>query len=104
MYHVHFDLRTAEEIDMESKVDVSSLRDPETDTDRCKKPEWLIVLGVCTHLGCVPIANSGKDNEVTELMTKTYEIILQVIMVDTTVLVMALTMIHQEEFGKGRHP
>jgi len=51
--------RTAEEIDMESKVDVSSLRDPQTDTDRCQKPEWLIVLGVCTHLGCVPIANSG---------------------------------------------
>jgi len=51
--------RTAEEIDAESKVDVSSLRDPQADTDRCQNPEWLIVLGVCTHLGCVPIANSG---------------------------------------------
>jgi len=51
--------RTADEIDIESKVDVSSLRDPQADSDRCQKPEWLVVLGVCTHLGCVPIANSG---------------------------------------------
>jgi len=51
--------RTAEEIERESKVDVSTLRDPQADSDRVQKPEWLIVLGVCTHLGCVPIANSG---------------------------------------------
>jgi len=51
--------RTAEEIDIESKVDISTLRDPQADSDRVKKPEWLVVLGVCTHLGCVPIANSG---------------------------------------------
>jgi len=51
--------RTAEEIDVESKVDVSTLRDPQPDSDRVKKPEWLVVLGVCTHLGCVPIANAG---------------------------------------------
>jgi len=51
--------RTADEIDIESKVDISTLRDPQTDAERCKKPEWLVVLGVCTHLGCVPIANSG---------------------------------------------
>jgi len=52
--------RTADEIDIENKVDVSTLRDPQADSDRVKKPEWLVVLGVCTHLGCVPIANSGK--------------------------------------------
>jgi ubiquinol-cytochrome c reductase iron-sulfur subunit len=51
--------RTAEEIERENSVDVSTLRDPQKDTERTKKPEWLIVLGVCTHLGCVPIANSG---------------------------------------------
>jgi len=51
--------RTAEEVDIESKVDVSSLRDPQADSDRVQKPEWLVVLGVCTHLGCVPIANAG---------------------------------------------
>jgi len=51
--------RTPEEIDIESKVDVSTLRDPQNDLDRVKNPEWLVVLGVCTHLGCVPIANAG---------------------------------------------
>jgi len=51
--------RTAEEIERENSVDVASLRDPQKDSERTKKPEWLIVLGVCTHLGCVPIANAG---------------------------------------------
>ncbi|KAK9309690.1 hypothetical protein QLX08_000695 [Tetragonisca angustula] len=51
--------RTQKEIDKEAQVSVSSLRDPQTDADRVKKSEWLVVLGVCTHLGCVPIANAG---------------------------------------------
>jgi len=51
--------RTAEEISTERGVPVSTLRDPQTDDERVQKPEWLVVLGVCTHLGCVPIANSG---------------------------------------------
>lgn len=51
--------RTPEEIKTERAVDLSTLRDPEADSDRAKVPEWLVVLGVCTHLGCVPIANSG---------------------------------------------
>lgn len=51
--------RTSSEIDKENAVDVGSLRDPQSDKDRVKNPEWLIVIGVCTHLGCVPIANSG---------------------------------------------
>ena len=25
--------------------------------ERIKKPEWLIVVGICTHLGCVPLGN-----------------------------------------------
>lgn len=52
--------RTAEEIEQERQVDVGSLRDPEHDNDRIKKPEWLVLIGVCTHLGCVPIANAGE--------------------------------------------
>lgn len=52
--------RGAEEIEKESQVDVSKLRDPQTDADRVKDPEWLIVLGICTHLGCVPLANQGN--------------------------------------------
>ncbi|KAB0792247.1 hypothetical protein PPYR_14206 [Photinus pyralis] len=51
--------RTAEEIEAERSVPVSSLRDPQHDDERVKRPEFLIVLGVCTHLGCVPIANAG---------------------------------------------
>ncbi|XP_072746723.1 cytochrome b-c1 complex subunit Rieske, mitochondrial isoform X2 [Anoplolepis gracilipes] len=47
------------EIATETKVDVGSLRDPEEDSARVKDPKWLVVLGVCTHLGCVPIANAG---------------------------------------------
>lgn len=51
--------RTAEEIESVRAVDVSTLRDKEVDDDRVQRPEWLIVIGVCTHLGCVPIANAG---------------------------------------------
>jgi len=51
--------RTPEEIARERAVDVSSLRDPQKDEDRVKQPEWLVLLGVCTHLGCVPIAGQG---------------------------------------------
>ncbi|XP_068117610.1 cytochrome b-c1 complex subunit Rieske, mitochondrial [Hyperolius riggenbachi] len=51
--------RTVEEIEQEAKVDLSELRDPQHDLDRVKKPEWAILIGVCTHLGCVPIANAG---------------------------------------------
>ena len=38
---------------------INILRDPQKDADRVKKPEWLIMLGVCTHLGCVPIGEAG---------------------------------------------
>ncbi|BGO96220.1 Cytochrome b-c1 complex subunit Rieske, mitochondrial [Rhodotorula toruloides] len=51
--------RTAGEIEEANKVDVSKLRDPQKDSERVKKPEWLIMLGVCTHLGCVPIGEAG---------------------------------------------
>lgn len=78
--------RTPSEIQTERSVATSELRDPETDDVRitCEiethlpyiisnnlslalsvlqqrviKPEWLVVIGVCTHLGCVPIANAG---------------------------------------------
>lgn len=46
--------RTPEEIKTAEAVDISTLRDPQTDDQRVEKPEWLIVVGVCTHLGCVP--------------------------------------------------
>lgn len=46
--------RTPEEIKEAEDVDVSTLRDPQPDSVRVQKPEWLILVGVCTHLGCVP--------------------------------------------------
>jgi len=51
--------RTDDEIASSAEVDMSELRDPEADLDRVQKPETLVVLGVCTHLGCVPINNAG---------------------------------------------
>ena len=54
--------RTADEIAKENAVDVGELRDAQTDAERTQKPEWLVVVGVCTHLGCVPIANAGDYN------------------------------------------
>ena len=46
--------RTPEEIKTAEETDINALRDPQTDEQRVEKPEWLIVVGVCTHLGCVP--------------------------------------------------
>ena len=51
--------RTAEEIEEANAVDVTSLRDPQSDSDRTIKPEWLVMIGVCTHLGCVPVGEAG---------------------------------------------
>jgi len=51
--------RTAEEIEREQAVDPATLRHPQADKERVQKDEWLVLLGVCTHLGCVPIANQG---------------------------------------------
>ncbi|XP_008299357.1 cytochrome b-c1 complex subunit Rieske, mitochondrial [Stegastes partitus] len=52
--------RTQKEISAEEAVNLGELRDPQHDKDRVTDPKWLIVLGVCTHLGCVPIANAGE--------------------------------------------
>jgi ubiquinol-cytochrome c reductase iron-sulfur subunit len=54
--------RTAEEIKSAQDVQLSELKDPQKDSDRVKlgKEEWLITIGICTHLGCVPIGNSGE--------------------------------------------
>lgn len=51
--------RTADEISRENAVDVASLRDPQADSERTTNPQWLIIIGVCTHLGCVPISDAG---------------------------------------------
>ena len=47
--------RTDAEIAEAEAVDASALRDPQSDIDRVENPRYLVVLGICTHLGCVPL-------------------------------------------------
>ena len=47
--------RTAEEINLAGQADSADMRDPETDAARVQKPEYLVIQGICTHLGCVPL-------------------------------------------------
>ena len=54
--------RTQEEIDEARSVKMEDLIHPEKDEDRAKNPEWLVMLGVCTHLGCVPLNDKGDYN------------------------------------------
>jgi ubiquinol-cytochrome c reductase iron-sulfur subunit len=59
---IFIDHRTPEEIKTAENVDVASLRDPQPDSARVKKPEWLVVVGVCTHLGCIPLGQKVGDD------------------------------------------
>jgi ubiquinol-cytochrome c reductase iron-sulfur subunit len=59
---IFIDHRPPEEIKAAQEVDVSSLRDPQPDSARVKKPEWLVMIGVCTHLGCIPLGNKPGDD------------------------------------------
>ena len=54
--------RTEEEIAKAKDVKLEDLPHPETDEERAKNPEWLVMLGVCTHLGCVPLGDKGEYN------------------------------------------
>lgn len=61
--------RTAKEIEEARAAPMADLKDPQTDEDRVKQsvfggkdhPEWLVMLGVCTHLGCVPLGQKPTD-------------------------------------------
>jgi ubiquinol-cytochrome c reductase iron-sulfur subunit len=53
--------RTPEEIKAAQDVDPAILRDKELDKDRVQRPEWLIVVGICTHLGCIPLGQKPTD-------------------------------------------
>ena len=76
--------RTQEEIAEARSVKMEELKDPQKDEDRAKDPEWLVMLGVCTHLGCVPLNEK------------------EIIMVGFA-HVMDHTMIHLEELEKVQH-
>ena len=51
--------RTQDEISEAKSVKMEDLKHPERDEDRAKDPQWLVMLGVCTHLGCVPLNDKG---------------------------------------------
>ena len=55
--------RTQGEINEANNVDIASLRDPMNDKDRVQKPQWLVLVGVCTHLGCVPLGQKATDTK-----------------------------------------
>ena len=52
--------RTDAEITREQAVRVSTLRDGERDVDRVQQAQWLVLIGVCTHLSCVPLPYMGE--------------------------------------------
>lgn len=54
--------RTEAEITDAQNTDWQGLPDPEPDAERVIEPQWLIVVGVCTHLGCIPLGYQGDYN------------------------------------------
>ncbi len=58
---VFIDHRPKEEIEAAENVDLKTLVDPEPDSARVQKPEWLVVVGVCTHLGCIPLGQKTGE-------------------------------------------
>ena len=55
--------RTADEIKEAQKTPLKDLIDPATDASRVKpgKEQWLVAIGICTHLGCIPLGNKASD-------------------------------------------
>jgi ubiquinol-cytochrome c reductase iron-sulfur subunit len=51
--------RTEADIAEARAVPLDALKDPQSDEERVLRPEWLIMVGICTHLGCVPLADQG---------------------------------------------
>jgi ubiquinol-cytochrome c reductase iron-sulfur subunit len=58
---IFIDHRTPEEIARARADDHADLIDPESDSARVQRPEWLVVIGVCTHLGCIPKGQKPGD-------------------------------------------
>ena len=54
--------RSQAEIDKENAVPMAHLRDQETDEERAINQEFIVVIGICPHLGCVPLCDQGEYN------------------------------------------
>jgi ubiquinol-cytochrome c reductase iron-sulfur subunit len=61
---IYINHRTKKEIDDARNVNVDSLPDPAADQKRVKEghDQWLVLVGICTHLGCIPLARQGDYN------------------------------------------
>ena len=55
--------RTPKEISEARDVKLDELRDPQTDQSRVKAghDQWIVLIGICTHLGCIPLGNKPSD-------------------------------------------
>uniref|UniRef100_UPI0040486895 ubiquinol-cytochrome c reductase iron-sulfur subunit n=1 Tax=Yoonia sp. TaxID=2212373 RepID=UPI0040486895 len=58
---VFIDRRTQAQIDLAVADDTADMIDPATDAERAERQEWLVVIGICTHLGCVPLGQNTGD-------------------------------------------
>src|ERR1700742_3355049 len=59
---IYISHRTKKQIDEARNVNVASLPDPQPDSARVKEghDQWLVLIGICTHLGCTPPAHQGN--------------------------------------------
>jgi len=53
--------RTQDEIEQARSVDLDGLPDPQPDAERVVEPAWLVMVGICTHLGCIPLGQGQGD-------------------------------------------
>lgn len=58
---VFIDYRTLETVEAVRGESLAELKDPEADMDRVVRDPWLVVVGVCTHLGCIPLGQGDGD-------------------------------------------
>jgi ubiquinol-cytochrome c reductase iron-sulfur subunit len=61
---IYISHRTKKQVEEAQKTPLKDLPDPQTDQQRTKPghEQWLVVVGICTHLGCIPIAHEGSYN------------------------------------------
>src|SRR5262245_59197729 len=60
---IYINHRTKKEIEEARAVNVATLPDPQSDEQRVKKghDQWQVLIGICTHLGCIPIAHRSEE-------------------------------------------